>query len=257
MVNDMQYLVNFRPEKGTIRVADKRAGLEIKGKGDAIIEVRNAEGKINRLTLHNVLYVPNLAENLLSVRSITILTGCEVHFKQTSKIIMGNDSYAMEDRGKLYCIQCCFLTKDAADASIAYLNMLDTQPASTKGHGGEKADLKTWHQRLGHLSNQVLKQVLKTVRNITITEPVPEHDCVCDACLRAKMKRHGAAGRSRNITNNSNVPGEYTHVDGIEGFKVQSPHGYKGAYLFLDDCSRIKKVYGYRHKSEYLFSVVS
>ena len=75
MVNDKRYLVNFRPEKGTIRVADKRAGLEIKGKGDAIIEVRNAEGKINRLTLHNVLYVLQLVPKVHRVCRISRKAG--------------------------------------------------------------------------------------------------------------------------------------------------------------------------------------
>ena len=101
--------------------------VQAEGKGEVKLLVRSKD-KVVKLTLHNVLYVPNLSKNLLSVNSITE-KGASVYIDNSKCTLVKDDkSYEIGHayKGKLYR-----LNTNLEEASVAQ---------------------SLWHQRMGHMN---------------------------------------------------------------------------------------------------------
>ena len=121
--------------------------LNAVGSGVVTVHTNLAHGKQQECKLHNVLFVPNLSYNLLSVLKVAE-AGKSVTFSETTCNISHSD-------GEIIAI--------AKKVAIGCLYYLDFQPivecSSAVNEEIEPSNEVLWHQRYGHLSPQSLKKL--------------------------------------------------------------------------------------------------
>ena len=82
--------------------------MEAPGRGDVALEVTTTGGKVKECKLHEVLYVPNLSYNLLSVSKATN-PGKAVEFSEAGCEIMDEDRKLIATAtsvGSLFYLKC-------------------------------------------------------------------------------------------------------------------------------------------------------
>ncbi|KNZ62093.1 hypothetical protein VP01_1314g6 [Puccinia sorghi] len=127
-------------EEGIVRTSSGAEELKIKGNGT--IKLNNDSGKI---VLHNVLYVPDLAVNLLSVRSI-IIDGYSVKFEMNHFSITNTSGLIMSGK---------------------YVNNLPTLMFANVEHSSNLSSSEALHKSLGHqngLAERFNRTLLESMR---------------------------------------------------------------------------------------------
>src|SRR5512145_1988660 len=103
-----------------------------------------------------------------------------------------------------------------------------------------------WHIRLGHLSNERLNRVLKSLDLPKLTEVEDQQLRSCEACGLAKATRVPHKHYSEHL---SKVPGERIHFDSV-GPMREVPVEHKYAIFAVDDCSRYVRACPMQNKTE-------
>lgn len=148
MCSDPKVFTKFRslepPQKVTLG-----DGHELKATGQGIVKltIRLSNGKIKECKLNDVLFVPNLSYNLLSV-SKAAETGKTTKFDETRCQILGTNKRII-----------------AVAKRTGSLYYLDTKPSETHLVNAAETDLKQkasiWHRRFGHLGMQNLQKLTR------------------------------------------------------------------------------------------------
>ena len=183
--------------------------------------------------MSNVLYVPQLASNLFSVRASTLRENivsfgsqCWIRNKKKRLICTGLPA------GKLYKLNCEVMKSLKGRANIA-------EEAS------EKIDL--WHRRLAHVNVRQLRQLTANADGIDL--PLDGKQSFCEACVQGKMHRlpHPPL---KDIKSTERLQLVYTDVCGP--MQTQSIGGSRYFITFVDDYSRYCRSYFMKQKSEAL-----
>ena len=191
------------------------------------------------LTLRTVLYVPKLAKNLLSVRSMT-KHGAEVRFVGDKCIASKNGQSVIigfSENGSLYKL----LSPVMPWIEKAYISSLSSSPS-----------LLLWHQRYGHLN---MKDVVQNSKNNVVGMEINGDDdevhraSECEACALGKMHKLPFPKQSQH---RSTKLLEIIHSDLCGPMQVESVGGSRYVLTFTDDCSRYSVVYFLKKKSEVL-----
>ena len=221
-----EYFTTFEPmEPRKVYLGDSTFH-EAVGKGSIDITIK----KGCNITLNEVLYVPNMTKNLLSVASIT-KNGFKLEFgrndcvvttqsgKAIARAVKENNLYRLDTNGKLY-------------ANIAVTR---------------KDDVELWHQRLGHIG---INNINKLVNNNMVTGlPISQHKDLpfCDACVQGKLCRlsfpKAASSRESDLLG-------LIHTDVCGPMKSCSFSGARYFLTFTDDMSRMTMVYFLKQKNE-------
>lgn len=117
--------------------------LSATGAGDVSLELVLGGGKTRHCRLHDILYVPKLVYNLLSVSKVTE-AGMKVKFHSTDCLIQNQEDKLIAlgvKRGNLYYLNCR-RPSDQIHVSDARLD------AESKEF--------IWHRRFGHLNERSL-----------------------------------------------------------------------------------------------------
>ena len=133
------------------------------------------EGKVelnDELKLANVLYVPSLQCNLVSISQLIDEIDCIVYF--TKKFC------AIQDRSTRTVIGV-----GERREGLYYLQGRTTGISVATIQAGKETVFKLWHKRLGHPSFKVLE----LVPNIGDNKISSLHDQACDICFKAKQTR--------------------------------------------------------------------
>lgn len=69
MTYDRNYFINFQNIKGKVYLAEQDI-IESKGIGSIKVKVQNDKGATTHVIMHDVVYVPDLRNNLLSVNKL-------------------------------------------------------------------------------------------------------------------------------------------------------------------------------------------
>ncbi|GJR40109.1 ribonuclease H-like domain-containing protein [Tanacetum coccineum] len=180
---------------------------------------------LNRpLYLHNVLVTPNIIKNLIYVRQFTRDNNCTVEFDAfdfsvkdflTRHILLRCDS-----SGDLYPV--------TQPSPIPYA-LLSVNPT-------------TWHRRLGHPGEDVLRSLVSRQFIMCTNEKSPY---VCHACQLGKHVRLLLSSSNSIITRCF----EIVHSD-IWTSPIVSSGGFKYYVLFLDHYSHYLWIYPLHNKSE-------
>jgi len=181
------------------------------------------------IPLQNVLYIPKLRHNLLSVPALN-QDGKDVHFLRDGTVTM-TDADATYDIGH----------------SVGNLRYLSNFPEAYNTTNTTD-DYQLWHYRLGHTGSHILNKISEYVIGL---EKLKKSDNVttkiCEACIYAKSHRQPFP---KKATNRAEMILERIHSDLCGPMPVQSPKGSRYILTFIDDASRYSYVYFLEKKNE-------
>jgi len=213
-------------EEFTVTVADDRK-VSAQGKGDVVIST-----KYGVKTINDVMYVPDLKTNLLSVSKIT----------EKGRVVLFTSS------GCRIYDETDFVSKGTVIANGSNnqgLYRLDTYPHSSFIASHSESQ-EIWHRRLGHL-NRVSMNLLKNgmADGVNYTDNKGQQ---CAACVVGKQTRKpfkDVGKRAKELL-------ELLHSDLAGPMPTSSWSGSRYIFSIIDDFSRKIFVYFIKSKSETL-----
>ena len=231
MCTDKGQFSDFIPLKRSqdITLGDGRH-LKAMGCGTVILEVELSPSQVKKCKLRDVLYVPSLSYNLLSVSKCMNKT-CSTVFTSKGCNFLDADGKVVVTGKKV--------------GDLYYLNCKETQHVATVTHSVSQDEL--WHRRYGHLGVQ-------NMRKLVMEDMVDGLDCemkndigVCGPCAEGKQCRakFPTSGAKRNDT----VLG-LVHSDVCGKVSTQSLGGAEYFLTFIDDHTRYTWVYVLKRKDQ-------
>ncbi|KAK3019234.1 hypothetical protein RJ639_004678 [Escallonia herrerae] len=119
------------------------------------------------ITLRHVLYVPNLAVNLIYVSCLATDANCFMAFSHDICLLQDCTSKSRIGLGKMH--RGAFVFQPLSTATVAAVS--------------ESESYELWHRRMGHLSSQPF------IHLPTVLVVSPSLKTICDVCCRAKHSR--------------------------------------------------------------------
>lgn len=176
------------------------------------------------ITVENVLCVPALTTNLLSVSQL-IQKGNKVDFS--------------EENCKVYNKSGHLVATATLTNGVYKLNMPDTTVALA-------VSAETWHRRLGHVNASYMSKMQNAVEGLDIGDKVSLDKCkVCCEGKQCRLPFPSNGNRSESLLN-------IIHMDLAGPMEVTSIGGSRYYFLLVDDCSRMAFIYFLKHKNEAL-----
>lgn len=224
----------------SVIVADDK-NLWVQGIGDINI-TRTVDGIQKKGVLQKVLFIPELRRNLFSIglASKAGLSFQTLREKCALYQDLGKGPKVMEgiQIGTLYKL---FINPILPTSSnkVTVTNQHSSTALTTTSNGD--ADLVLWHNRMGLVSSQVLKNMsaYNTLQDFTAS-PGSNLPSICHGC--AIGKQHKTTYPKNPYKERSKVPGELLHAD-LCG-KMSHP-SLGGAYYYIlikDDCTSYRFV---------------
>ena len=235
MTWDKELLTDYQefetPEK--ISLGDGRQ-VDALGAGNVHFKMLFRVSQPKMSVMYRVLYVPQLAYNLFSVRAASS-KGNFLKFGHSRCWIRDRDGKlcgmgTMVD--KLYQLDC---------------EVIPSAEAATLATKSRDSNLDVWHYRLGHASEQTIKNMAHKQLASGITLPKQAQLSFCEGCVAGKMTRKpfrsvGEIRSKRKL--------RLVHSDVCGPMPTESIGGNKYFVTFIDDFSRCCAVYFLRNKSE-------
>ena len=218
----------IRRGERSLRVADGTE-VEVEGIGNIALELNSGFN----LQLDDVLYVPSLKRNLISVSALDDSGHVSIFGSNKCIIKFNNIRVGLASRqGKLY-----MLSLDDNPVMNVYDN-------SHKRKRFDETLLKLWHYRLGHISKGRMERLIKE----EILPPLVFSDSEqCIDCIKGKFTKTIKKGATR-----STGLLEIIHTDICGPVPVTSVDGFDSFITFTDDFSRYGHIYPIRDRSESL-----
>ena len=237
MCNNKNLFLELRnlEEVHEIKVGD---GYSVEAKGEGTIELQvMLDDAVNSCKLYNVLYIPDLSFNLLSV-SKTVKAGKTVKFSQNGCQIVNKNSNIVAAAKKV--------------SNLYYLNCVDSKEvvahAAASKHVNEKrSDEEIWCRRYGHLGTDNLKKLAQDNLVNGFKYDVSSRNECCEPCAEGKHHRQKfpkAGGRPATEIL------ELVHTDVCGKMNTKSLSGGEYFLTFVDDKSRHTWSYILKQKSE-------
>ena len=215
----------------TITLGDGRS-IESTSQGTVKLKLKQPDGTYKRATLYDVLYVPELSYNLLSVTKATEL-GKTVRFDEFTCEIINEDQEVVGSATKC--------------GSLYYLNCQMMSPHQIINTAREQS-VKVWHHRYGHLNVRSLKKLAneQLVNGLNCDDVSGEME-FCESCVQGKIYRtpFQTGGGKR-----AEVPLGLVHSDVCGKINSKSLGGAEYFLTFVDDKTRYVWVYILKHKSQ-------
>ena len=215
---------------GTVTCANN-ASYTIKGIGQVHITAVNGDV----VTLNNVLYVPGIKKNLLSVSAIA-MHGYPVHFLY--------DKCTVHDRTKGDIIVITGSLFNNLYKLDIYQKFDDQNALAVDAQTQSNSEL--WHARFGHLNFSSLARLSKhdMVCNLPSIHVPSNH--VCEGCILGKMHRFSFP-KDANVLATHKL--QLVHSDVCGPMRTPSIGGYLYFLTFIDDATRHTWVYPLKEKS--------
>lgn len=189
MTFNRSYFVKFKPIRGKVYLAGRNNVVESKGIGSIKVKVRDDKGIINYVIMYDVVYVPDLRNNLLSVMKL-MDHGLKVNFvKHAVKICQKNSGEVIAVGERLndhFVIDMIPMTETNA-------NVCNNTNLNNKGNKDTTIDKfygnieNKWHRRLGHVNNKYLQTLIKENLATGINNKIGKINC--EACKSCKLSR--------------------------------------------------------------------
>lgn len=222
MTHDINKLFNYQKQKNNkIRVANGEE-LSVHGGGNANVKISaNTE-----LALDNVLHVPELSMNLISVSKL-IEKDYVMNFNKKGCIITKEDKQIV----KCQDVGGIFELKENQDVTLNVT--LSSQDLSN-----------LWHKRLAHLSKPYMNKLRNLVNGIEFQANDRIEPCIpCIEGKTCKKPFKNTGTRANNIL-------ELVHSDICGPMEEPSFSGSRYMLLFIDDFTRKTHVYFLQSKSQ-------
>lgn len=186
----------------------------------------------NNLCLLDVLVVPHITKNLLSISKLTSDYPVDVLFSNKSFAIQNRATKDIIARGK--CDQGLYILEQGHPTFVAALHSKVLQ-----------ASFELWHSRLGHVNFSII-ELLNKLGHLSVTSVLPTPR-ICSPCQLAKSKR---LSFDLNEKRASTVL-QLVHCDLWGHAPVRSFDGFLYYVIFVDDFSRFTWLYPLRAKSDF------
>lgn len=225
------------------------------GVGRVVVGVK-VNGSWQRAILEDVLYVPELHGNLLSVAQLTrrgnavhfTNKGCEIYLSDGTLLCKGlfhSNLYVLPIRAKPSVAARVAITELPCFPSEG--NEASATAVALTARGTSKADAEIWHRRLAHLDYDAVIRMVKKgmVRGMEITGGI--HPDTCEPCIKGKHMRSEISKHTE--TRSETILGRiFSDVCGK--LPTRSHQGYEYFATFVDDKSRKVHVAGLKRKSD-------
>jgi transposase InsO family protein len=206
--------------------------MPVKCAGDTQITTRVKNSQFD-ITVRNILCIPNLTTNLLSVSQL-VANGNTVSFKKNichihnqQKVLIG----VAELENGVYKLNTVKSEKVLAATVV------------------QATDAKTWHRRLGHINSNDLERMKGgAVEGVFYNEKADIQKSNCQVCCEGKQTRlpfPSGNHRSKKLL-------EVVHSDLCGPMETKSIGQAKYFLLFVDDASRMSFVYFLKEKNQAL-----
>ena len=218
------------PKPLNVTLGDGR-NVQAAGQGNVVLMMNLSQGK-ESCTLHNVLLVPDLAYNLISVTAagkrgkVTTFsdTKCEIRDSKSKLVATGH-----------------------REGSLYYLDHGGPIHQAHSSSDGNNCKETIWHRRFGNLGSQGM-QLLARKKTVSGFDLDGKQDpTFCKPCVKGKTHRLAFQSSS---TKRADHPLELIHSDVCGKIGAKSLGGGEYFVTFIDDHTRYAWVYILQHKSE-------
>ncbi|KAI5336669.1 hypothetical protein L3X38_015937 [Prunus dulcis] len=220
---DIQRNLNSKVKMGTGEV------VPVAGKGTLVIKT-----KLGKKHIQEVMLVPSLEENLLSVGQM---------MEHGYYLVFGGNMVNVYDDQSLGNL---IVRVQMTNNRCFPLTMMPASELALRASVSHC--LQTWHKRLGHLNERSLK-LLENQGMVHGLPHLEQVSVVCEGCMLGKQHIDSFPLES---TWRASHPLELVHTDIYGPMKTDSISGNKYFLLFTDDCTRMSWVYFIRNKSSAL-----
>ncbi|KAL2243773.1 UNVERIFIED_CONTAM: Retrovirus-related Pol polyprotein from transposon TNT 1-94 [Sesamum indicum] len=188
----------------------------------------------DKITLHNVFFVPQFSVNLISVSQLCTHTSFQLLFTKESCFLQDQDSK------KSLAIAHLFKNLYIFRPHPSFASAMDSVGSGLAMSCTQSDNQTLWHQRLGHASLQAVKHI----KNIVFS--VDNDKTPCDVCHKAMQSRVPFPVSSSY----SNTPFELVHMDLWGPYAASNLLGGTYVLTLLDDYSRCLWTFILRQKSQ-------
>lgn len=218
-------------KKGHVRLSDNEKILKVEGVGSGFVTCVSNLKNSTPIKFENVLFVPDLGSNLVSVKKFTL--------GKRYKIIFYDSKYEIFDNGKL------ITTTDASSGLYELKTIHMACIAAEKKHTINCQH--TWHRRFGHRDPAAIKLLFEKdlARGLELSDCGIREKCEC--CIKGKLARKPFPKES--LTKTSNVL-DLIHTDVCGPMQTETHSKKRYILTLIDDFSRYTRVYFMRQKSE-------
>ena len=237
MTPHLHWIRNFTPHSVEIKMADG-SSIFSQGWGSVVFEPVVNGKTLHQVEFTNVLYVPDLRNNLLSVLYLSLQKGFSINIKDDLMDFRRGD-------------ETLFIASINPSTTTAYLQGTTIpipESANLSSSTTLPMDLSLWHQRLCHPSFPVLRKMIREdlVTGLKITSDT-KPDPICEPCLAGKMVADPFPSSS---THHSTHLLEIIHSDVHGPIRVPSHSGFIYWITFIDDSGRFRAAFPMKKKSE-------
>jgi hypothetical protein len=195
----------------------------------------------NGFTLHlnNVLYVPSLSRNLISISCLD--DGFDCQFGNIHCLLLFDNKVVGHAfrQDKLYMLSMhenVNVVCNDEDVVCKEKGSLSTNVSSKRKRCDDATSAKLWHYRLGHISRGRIERLIKD-DILTLLDFSNSDYCIdCIKGKYAKQVKKGEAKRSAGVL-------EIIHTDICGPFPVKSVDGFDSFITFTDDFLRYGYIY--------------
>ena len=238
MSDKRQWFTNFHPVHDkcwSVSIVDNHL-MYMRGVGD--ITVHAAINGVDRpFKLQNVLYVPHLQRNLISISRLTEKHVAIIHVRNECKMITHDGAGRILMTGSkadgLWQLDITFVTPSST-ANLACV--------ASSGHSSRSTlSLHWWHTRLGHASFRTIRDMSSRETVLGLPSFGKANSLVCTGCV------HGKIHRRLFLVNTERkrvaLPGLFFHTDVASPFQVPSLGGHSYFMTFKNDHSSFRFVF--------------
>jgi hypothetical protein len=192
------------------------------------------------LRLHNILYIPSLSRNLISVSCLDD-DGYDCQFGNRQCLILFDNKVvglafrqdklymlSMHEHVNVVCNDENVECKDKVSSS--------TNVSSKRKKCDDTTSVKLWHYRLGHISKGRIERLIKN--DILIPLDFSNLD-YCIDCIKGKYAKQVKKGEAKKSAGVLEII--HTYICGL--FPIKYVDGFNSFITFTDDFSRYGYIY--------------
>jgi transposase InsO family protein len=215
---DRQAFSVFKEHSSTTTIGNGTK-LDVRGIGKVVVKFSDDKDVPHDVTLQNVLFVPDMAANLISVSAL-FDAGASVIFSATQCTIKGKSGKIItsaQRRGNMYVVEPGEHVAAISTAAV---------PGSD-----------TWHARFGHVSHKAIE--LMAQQQMVDGLPIRATKAAispCSGCARGKLSRDKFPKLSLR---RASKPLELVHADLAGPMSVPSWGGARYWVVLIDDATRM------------------
>lgn len=189
------------------------------------------DGKWNSIRLEGVLYVPEIKKNLISMATCA-----------RKKCSIGIDESVLT----VSCEKQVIMAGVQQENRVYFMFVRVRSPGEESEINVSSINLKTWHERLGHVGARALGDMVKN--NLVDGVKLKNTDnFFCEPCQLGKAHR---LPLRKSSSSRKSEPGEYVHSDVCGPIQVKSQGGASFYVTFIDDSTGFCSVYFFKNKDE-------